>query len=194
MFEEKKTELMIVADKKHMQYANYLMALLGQNDDKEDMIIGIKDGTVKAAVYSPEKYRDTIPKITSQTHILFIGSFKEAKQEGENVNFCFEKYGMRYGKLGKRSVMYVEKRMLTKKEFTEFLHYSNSFKKTLAGTTVAMMGKYPKSIEWLRALLPIDINNNVISRFFAKKKTRDQQYRCLAMAVYLEELKKFMED
>ena len=89
MFENQnaKTELMIVCDEKLMEYANYLMALIGQNDDVDGEVVGTKDGMVTAAIYTPKNYKDTLPKITSNTHILFIGSFKEAKEQGKNVDF-----------------------------------------------------------------------------------------------------------
>lgn len=117
MFENqnKKKELMIVCDEKLMEYANYLMALIGQNDDENTKIVGTKDGCVSAAIFTPKNYKDTLPKITSNTYILFIGSFKEAKEQGKNVNFKFNKYGMKYGWLGKRNCYvcgnrYVKKR------------------------------------------------------------------------------------
>ena len=42
MFENQnaKTELMIVCDEKLMEYANYLMALIGQNDDVDGDVVG----------------------------------------------------------------------------------------------------------------------------------------------------------
>ena len=85
MFESQnaKTELMIVCDEKLMEYGNYLMALIGQNDDVDDKIVGTRDGSVTAAIYTPQNYKDTLPKITSNTHILFIGSFKGAKEQGK---------------------------------------------------------------------------------------------------------------
>ena len=43
MFENQnaKTELMIVCDEKLMEYANYLMALIGQNDDVDGQVVGL---------------------------------------------------------------------------------------------------------------------------------------------------------
>ena len=83
MFDSKneKKELIIVCDESLMEYANYLMALIGQNNDKYS--------TVSAAIWTPKVYMDTLPKITSNTHILFIGSFKEAKEQRKNVNSKF---------------------------------------------------------------------------------------------------------
>ena len=113
MFDSKneKKELIIVCDESLMEYANYLMALISQNNDK--------DGTVSAAIWPPKVYKDTLPKITSNTHILFIGSFKEAKEQRKNVNSKFNEYGMHFGWLGKRAVMYVDDKMLEKEEYDQ---------------------------------------------------------------------------
>ena len=71
-----KTELMIVCDDKSMKYAKYLVQLVGKKDDGEDTTVGTKDGSVSAAIYTEKQYKDTLAKITSNTHILFIGKNK----------------------------------------------------------------------------------------------------------------------
>ena len=188
MFENQKTELMIVCDEKLMEYANYLMALIGQNDDVEGKTVGTKDGTVSAAIYTPKNYKDTLPKITSNTHILFIGSFKEAKEQGKNVNFSFNKYGMKYGWLGKRAVMYVEDDM--------FIQFSKSYQKEFEATTVNFVNSLPNAAKWVGVFLPVVYPAAIyglISGSKAHKKIKDQQYRCLTMALYLDGLQKFLE-
>ena len=192
MFENQKTELMIVCDEKLMEYANYLMALIGQNDDVEGKTVGTKDGTVSAAIYTP----NTLPKITSNTHILFIGSFKEAKEQGKNVNFSFNKYGMKYGWLGKRAVMYVEDDMLKKDEYDKFIQFSKSYQKEFEATTVNFVNSLPNAAKWVGVFLPVVYPAAIyglISGSKAHKKIKDQQYRCLTMALYLDGLQKFLE-
>lgn len=197
MFENQKTELMIVCDEKLMEYANYLMALIGQNDDVEGKTVGTKDGTVSAAIYTPKNYKDTLPKITSNTHILFIGSFKEAKEQGKNVNFSFNKYGMKYGWLGKRAVMYVEDDMLKKDEYDKFIQFSKSYQKEFEATTVNFVNSLPNAAKWVGVFLPVVVYPaaiyGLISKSKAHKKIKDQQYRCLTMALYLDGLQKFLE-
>lgn len=196
MFENQKTELMIVCDEKLMEYANYLMALIGQNDDVEGKTVGTKDGTVSAAIYTPKNYKDTLPKITSNTHILFIGSFKEAKEKGKNVNFSFNKYGMKYGWLGKRAVMYVEDDMLKKDEYDKFIQFSKSYQKEFEATTVNFVNSLPNAAKWVGVFLPVVYPAAIyglISGSKAHKKIKDQQYRCLTMALYLDGLQKFLE-
>lgn len=200
MFENQnqKRELMIVCDDKLMEYANYLIALIGQNDDADGNVVGIKDGSVVAAIYTPKNYKDTLPKITSNTHILFIGNFKEAKEQQKNVNSKFDEYGMHYGWLGKRAVMYVEDAMLKKDEYEGFLSLSKKYQKNFKAATAKFVNKLPDTVKWIGTFLPyvslpVAIYS-LISGSKVKKEIQNQQYRCLTMVLYLEGLQKFLEE
>lgn len=198
MFENpnKKTELMIVCDEKLMEYANYLIALIGQNDDTDDKVVGTKDGYVTAAIYTPKNYKDTLPKITSNTHILFIGSFKEAKEQRKNIDLKFNKYGMCYGWLGKRAIMYVEDTMLKKKDYDSFISFSKNYQKEFDKVTVNFFNLIPGNIKLSEVFLQVvyPVSYELISLRKAYKKIKDQQYRCLTMALYLDGLQKFLEE
>jgi hypothetical protein len=197
-----KKPLIIVCDEKLMVYANYLIALIGQNDDADDgEIVGTKDDTVSATIFTPKHYKDTLPTITSNTHILFIGSFKEAKEQGENVKFYFNKYGMKYGWLGKRAVMYVEDNMLKKDEYENFIKFSKEYQKEFEATTVNFAKGFPNAVKMMGVFLPIAYPLAIFPEAMyglmfvrkAHKKIKDQQYRCLTMALYLDGLQKFLE-
>lgn len=199
MFENsnRKTELMIVCDEKLMEYANYLMALISKNDDADGKIVGTKDGSVSAAIYTPKNYKDTLAKITSNTHILFIGSFKEAKEHGKNVDSQFSKYGMHYGWLGKRAVMYVDDKMLKKDEYDKFISFSKNYLEKVEKATVNFVNGLPNAAKWVGVFLPVVYPAAIyglISGSRAQKKIKDQQYRCLTLAFYLDGLQKFLED
>lgn len=202
MFDSKneKKELIIVCDESLMEYANYLMALISQNNDK--------DGTVSAAIWPPKVYKDTLPKITSNTHILFIGSFKEAKEQRKNVNSKFNEYGMHFGWLGKRAVMYVDDKMLKKDEYDQFLKFSKNYQKEFEKATVNITNKLLGAgglgagvISSAAISSPIIVGTaslafgvcGLISGTIAHKKIKAQQYRCLTMALYLDGLQKFLE-
>lgn len=190
MFDSKneKKELIIVCDESLMEYANYLMALISQNNDK--------DGTVSAAIWPPKVYKDTLPKITSNTHILFIGSFKEAKEQRKNVNSKFNKYGMHFGWLGKRAVMYVDDKMLKKDEYDHFLKFSKNYQKEFEKATVNIVNSLPDYMKVIGTFLPVIYPvaiYGLISGTIAHKKIKDQQYRCLTIALYLDGLQKFLE-
>ena len=69
---EKKNSLIIVCDEKRMEFADLLVALISQNDDEDGKIVGTKDNSVAAAIWTPKQYQDSRTEISSDTHVLFI--------------------------------------------------------------------------------------------------------------------------
>lgn len=191
-----KTELMIVCEKNLMVYANYLIGLIGQNDDVEGEIVGTKDNRVTAAIYTPKNYNDTLPKITSNTHILFIGTFKEAKEQIANVDIKFDKYGMHYGWLGKRAVMYVDDKILNKEDYEKFLKENRKYQQNFENVNLTSIDKHRKIKKVASFFVPLGslyMTSNDIKHEIKEHEIKDQQYRCLTMALYLDGLNEFME-
>ena len=194
-----KTELIIVSDGKCKKYAEYLQALLGQRDDVDGKVVGTKDDSVNAAIYTVQNYKDTLPKITSNTHILFIGKFKEAKDQAKNMDDKFNKYGMHYGWLGKRAVMYVDGKMLNKDEYEQFFEFSQKYQKKFEKVTFNFINSIPKTVKGVGLALPLGFTQIVAAGAIATDEVvhmqiNDQQYRCLTMALYLDGLQKFLEE
>ena len=123
--EQKKTSLIIVCTEKTQKYANYLIQLIGMKDDTDDKTVGLKDGSVEAAVWSEKVYKTNLPKIKSSENILFIGSNKMIKDEAANMNEVFNSYGMQFKSLGHRAVMYVEDKLLSKEDYDAFIDLCN---------------------------------------------------------------------
>ena len=98
MNEEK--NLIIVYNNETEKYANFLKALLTQDDDTEEKIIGVKDGTVDVVVHSYEEYKQNKISIGRDNYILFIGNDKNIKNETEFIKIK-GKYGLKYGWIGK---------------------------------------------------------------------------------------------
>lgn len=189
-----KTQLIIVCDEKLMDHANHLMALIGQNDDVDSQVVGTKDGTIQAAIWEPKHYRDSLPKITSSTNILFIGRFKEAKEQEDFIDFKFDKYGMRYGWLGKRAVMYVEDTILNKDEYEQFLSFSKEYQKKFKKVTIDSVRIIPNVPNWIGMSLPVvSLGYELMLTLKFIEKVRQQQYNCLTKILYLEGLQKFLE-
>ena len=123
--------LIIVCDDKDMVNANYLIQLIGQQDDSGDSIVGIEDGSVSAAIFTSKNYKDNLPQIPSTQHILFIGQSSVAQEQAKTIPEIFSKLGMHYGWLGKRAVLYVDdtsgdwlKSKDKEEKYSEFLHFS----------------------------------------------------------------------
>ena len=142
-------KLVIVSDEKRMTFANNLMAMIGQKDDDGDKIIGIKDGSVKAAIFTPKHYQDNLFRVSSDQPVIFIGDFKEANDCAKGLSCQLNMHGMHFGWLGNRAVMYVDKVKRSKKDdYEEFLLFANSYysdcenkiSATKEGAKTAVMG------------------------------------------------------
>lgn len=116
-------KLIIVCDEKTEKYANYLRQLISTNDDKDGEVVGIADGTVDAAVWLEKEYLANKATISSNEHILFIGDNKVSKSESSSMIIKYDKYGMKYGWLGKRAMMKVDNDMLSAEVYDEFIEY-----------------------------------------------------------------------
>lgn len=199
-----KTELMIVCDDKTIKYANYLMQLIGHNDDAGDVVVGTKDGAVSAAIYSTKEYKDTSAKITSNTHILFIGNNDIVKEQAASINCILNKYGMHFGWLGKRAVMYVDKDVLKKDDYDNFISFSKKYQKEVEKIEVKFIHALPEKAKWAGVfstlLLPIvypvviyGLMSGVVYGSKKHKQIREQQYRCLTIVSYMDHLSNFLE-
>ena len=92
--------------------------------------------------------------------------------------------------------MYVEDDMLKKDEYDKFIQFSKSYQKEFEATTVNFVNSLPNAAKWVGVFLPVVYPAAIyglISGSKAHKKIKDQQYRCLTMALYLDGLQKFLE-
>lgn len=203
--EPNKTSLIIVCDDKTKAYATFLQQLVGQNDDYGDIIVGVKDGTVSAAIWSTKVYEDNLAELTSNSRVVFIGSSETSKEQGRNVKFTFCKYGMNYGWLGKRAVLYVDNRKhFTKKEYDKFLSFCKHSYKQFEISSSKTTNTKPYAAALIgAAFLPVSLpvfgfaTAGIVSAVALsnqKKKIRDQQFRCLIMEFYMNGLRSFLEE
>lgn len=130
MFGEKESKgVVIVYDKETEEYAEYLYGLIGSKDDKNGDVVGVEDGTVHAVMLSEKAYNDTKNTITSDEYMIFIGSNKTTKSIIKNMDVKYDKFGMTYGWLGKRAVLYVHSPIRKRETYDKFLEYATSYEK-----------------------------------------------------------------
>lgn len=194
--------LIIVCDDKDMVNANYLIQLIGQKDDIEDSVVGIVDGSVSAAIFTPKDYKDNRPQLPSNQYILFIGQSSVAKEQSKTIPDLFSKLGMHYGWLGKRAVLYVDNTSEEwpwpedkKEHYTDFLQFSKERgmnhsdalakfednavdEKSPIKETLKLVGRYAK--------VAFDFGQ-------AESEIKAQQYRTLIKVFYEDGLRTFME-
>ena len=145
MFEKQVKKLIVVTDEKNKPYANYLIALISAKDDKEGEVVGIADGSVEAVVWSEKNFTDNEPTLSSSAHVLFVGDTKLSKVQRGGLNIKYDDFGLKYGWLGKRAVMYVDRIITSVVEYNRFYEYAckyqENFTKAIERKTVQIQGE-----------------------------------------------------
>lgn len=220
MFQKQVKKLIIVTDEKSKPYANYLMALISAKDDKEGEVVGIEDGSVEAVVWSEKNFLDNEPTLSSSAHVLFLGDTKLSKAQRGGLNIKFDNFGLKYGWLGKRAVMYVDRVITNVVEYNRFYDYATkyqeNFTKAIERKTIQMQiqgdvvevdeKEYKKlhgnNIPAALAAFSVPIAMPVVAAVGVvkaaatlkeKKAVMQQQQSCLAMMFYMDGLKEFLE-
>lgn len=119
-------KLIIVVDDKTSTYGELLSALITMKDDKVDEngslldegVVGIQDGSVEAVVWNEKIYSDNQAQLGSNNKIIFIGATDAAKPVMANINFEneFSQYGVYFGSLGNKAVIYADRKAVSKKQ------------------------------------------------------------------------------
>lgn len=112
-------KLIIVCEERLHKYGDFLAQLISGKDDKEGMIIGIKDGVAAAQVWTEKEYTANAAQISSEQYILFIGNSKLIKEKRHHMQQKYTGHGMNYGWLGKQAVLFVD-HALSYIEYEEF--------------------------------------------------------------------------
>lgn len=196
MFTEKKS-LIIVCTENTKKYGNYLMQLIGLNDDEDGRTVGIADGSVEAALWTEKEFEANRPTITSSQKIIFIGDSKAIRTERANMNHIFNEYGLHIDRLGNREALYINEKSLKKNEYEDFLNFANGYQKEFENVSKKMYSATKKTIAFslivfggLYGLAGSWVLN------WAKKRNEinDQRYTFLTLYAYLEQLDDFIED
>ena len=123
-----KKKLIIVSDDDTKKYATYLMQLISSKDDCEE-IVGIKDGSVDATIWSEKQYLDSLGTLTTSTYVLFVGNGKAAKLARENMQHEFDE------------LMYVDDASLNRDNYPEFEALCDKYGKEFGGAIALLESK-----------------------------------------------------
>ncbi len=210
MLGEKTTKLIIVCDEKTSEYANYLRQLVSMKDDTSDEIVGVKDGTVEVAVWLEKDYVANMATISSKEHILFVGENKVSKKETPSMSVKFDKFGMKYGWLGKRAMMTVSDSIKDKETYDQFIEFCQAYEQKIEAMSLERVCIYEEKNETEKGvvalmknkaatLAQLVVNPGVfgavagINMLKDRKKLRDQQFRALTAILYTDGLTEFLE-
>lgn len=197
-------KLVIVCDDKHRKYGDFLAQLVSLDDDTEDRVVGTKDGSVAAVVWSEKHYQDNASTVSSDQYILFIGNGKLAKDKRSHMEVKFEHFGMRYGWLGKQGNLSVGD-PVDIEEYDDFYEFAINKQQKI---TRLIEQKDSASED---SNLPVEAKENkrglklfdgikkfpemglvAIKKLASRDKIIDQQYSCLTYEFYLNGLSEFL--
>lgn len=91
---ENKTNLIIVC--KNRTLSDELSKLVKLEDDLEDSVVGVKDGTVHAIIWNEAAWEAFHDKLTDSQAVIIIGKLKSAKPLPLK-QIRFDEYGVKYG-------------------------------------------------------------------------------------------------
>lgn len=203
-------KLIIVCEEKLRQYGDFLSQLVSRNDDKDGKVVGVKDGTVAAQVWTEKEYTANSAQISSEQYILFIGNSKLIKDKRSHMMKKYSEYGMKYGWLGKQAVLFVEK-VVDMKEYDNFIEYAKGNQSDVAklielksdvmtipeDNDDSELKVIKKILNPVKALPAAIVNApirglNVFNKIANNKKIEEQEYTCLVLVFYLNGLSEFL--
>ena len=209
-----KKKLIIVVDDKSNVYGELLSALVTMKDDGADSVIGVKDGSVETVIWNEKIYADNQAQLGSNNKIVFLGRSDISKSVGANIN-CqndFSAYGICYGCVSNKAVVYVDNALLSanKELYDEFYDKYCAFMKSI-GTDFAI-GQIKDKVEIKTknvhesekergafAKKAFGVFHKIdqmaakgISVLVNTKEIADQQNRCAIFAFYANMLSTFM--
>lgn len=197
-------KLIIVCEERLKQYGDFLSQLISLSDDKENNIIGVKDGSVAAQVWTEKEYNANSPQISSEQYILFIGNTKMIKDKRTHMIKKFDKYGMKYGWLGKQAVLVVDN-VVDIDKYDEFIEYAKSnksdVKKLIEVKPNTEIKELPENTNGFskffssvsNTLVNVSIQSaNLFNKITNNSKIEGQEYTCLVLEFYFNALADFL--
>ena len=220
MIGNNKNRLIIVCDDRTEKYANYLRQLISTNDDSEGEVVGIADGSVEVAVWTDKEYINNKSQISSSEHILFMGNSKVCKKESSSMIIKYDNYGMKYGWLGKRAMLTVDRESMSEQLYDGFATYCYAYQERYENIVIIKNDVREMISENEAKKVEVDDNvvddkegvnaianvakkgfgavsglfNDGITKIQSEQEKKDQQYRAVTSVFYLEALADFIEE
>ena len=198
MIKKKKKKLIIVCDETTIKYGNYLRQLITTNDDVEETVIGVEDGTVDAVVWDIKQYADNAPTLSASSYLLFIGENKASKSEIRTMPIKFNRFGMKYGWRGKRGVVIVDKVLKDPDLISEFDLYNAQFEDKGIEKETNTIGedrtKRIKKIAVIGSHVLLPGSGILVDKKFKYDDMKERQYYSLTISFYLNGISEFLKE
>ena len=123
MFDMTKTLIIVYKDE---MLLNQLKKLIETKDDKEDEIVGIKDGSVKVVAWTQKTWLDQKKAGNITSKVLFIGDVKGLNKLIPVLDIKFNEFGAKYGWAGNQAVIFSDSSCISDEEtYNKFLKELN---------------------------------------------------------------------
>jgi len=206
MFNEPKNLIIVYKDELLL---NYLSALINEKDDGSDgTTVGTLDNSINIASFNEKKWK-TQEKGIMKDKILYLGSIKGTENliPLVEVNYKFNKWGIKYGWSGKQAVITVDESEITKEEYNKFLNEFKSLhiieveddttkKKVVPFLSVKISNKVKKTIKRVSTTVLFGmagLGALLLGDSFANKaKLRQQLFLYGIYKLYTDHLETFM--
>ena len=107
LFNQNQPTTLIVVYKDEM-FANQLKKLVETNDDTDEGVIGVKDGSVDIVAWNEKTWTAQKKAGNITTKVLFLGDVKGTEKLIPIIDEKFSKYGVHFGWAGKQAIIYTD--------------------------------------------------------------------------------------
>ncbi len=123
--------IVIVCDEKTIEYADFLLQLMKNKEDKLENVSG--------AIWKEKNFTDTEHTISNEQYKLFLGNFKLAKRKRKHIKMSYSKYGIKYGWLGTDAFLFVEDEPLAPDDYQAFIEESKKYGDLLEYNSITLV-------------------------------------------------------
>ena len=114
--------LIVVYKNRDEMAINQLRKLLETDDDHEDRIVGVEDGSVEIVPWTEKVWIKNKEAGTIKSKVLLIDDIKGSDQLSPIMDIKYDKYGIIYGWAGSQALLTIDEKALKKKEnYEKFL-------------------------------------------------------------------------
>lgn len=179
-----KISCIIVYGENEKVYANLLLGLIGEFAEYE------------CAIWPEKEFEQNSIQISSSTKVIFIGNTKVTQKIIPNIRIKYNNYGMKYGWLGNRGVIYVEQSSIKKDDYNAFCDFcikvNEDFKRISNNPAENALFAIPLVILQFFPIASLPLTFHIAKK--RKQQIKEQQYNVVVRDFFKNGLSQFMEE
>ncbi|WP_249594318.1 hypothetical protein [Peribacillus frigoritolerans] len=175
----------------------------GKNEDVyANLLVGLIEefGEYECSISREDKFKQNQEQLSSLNKVIFIGNTKVSQKFIPNLRIKYSKFGMNYGWLGNKCVIYTNHIPIKKDELNGFIDYckkvsedNKNISESFGSVKAKALFNLPLMLNPIVSLLGIA----ALSFFQGQKKRKaitEQQYNVVVRNFFINGLEDFMED